>query len=412
MSEPQTEARRKAALSFIFVTVTIDMIALGVVIPVLPRLIEQFAGQARDAGWINGGFVGVWALMQFVCSPILGALSDRFGRRPVLLVSMIGLGLDYVLMALAPNLVWLLIGRIASGATSANATTAFAYIADVTPEEKRAGAFGMVGAAFGLGFILGPAIGGVLGDIAPRLPFWFATGLCLVNALYGFFILPESLPKDRRAPFAWRRANPVGSLALLRSHPELSGLAAVNFLAACAHAVLPSVFVLYAGHRFGWDAKTVGLTMGAIGVCSALVQAVVTGWSVKRFGERTTMVAGLASGAVGFAIYGLAPNGWIFAVGLPVMSLWGMAGPSAQALMTRLVAPTEQGQLQGANMSLAAIAGVISPLVFGFAYTLSVDLPGLGAGAPFYLASVLLLAGAAVAYRAGRKLAAQEGAIA
>ena len=395
-------ARRSAALSFIFIAVVIDMIALGVIIPVLPRLIEGFVGSTQGAAWINGVFVGVWALMQFVCSPILGSLSDRYGRRPVILLSMTGLGLDYMLMALAPNLAWMLVGRIVSGVTSSSISTAFAYIADVTPEEKRAGAYGMMGAAFGLGFILGPALGGVLGDISPRLPFWLAAGLCLVNALYGVLVLPESLAKDRRAAFSWKRANPVGSLVLLRSHPELAGLASVNFLAQCAHAVLPTVFVLYAGHRFGWTPKIVGLAMAGIGVCSAVIQGGLTGWVVKRLGERGTMSLALLCGAMGLAIYGLAPNGWIFAAGLPIVSLWGMAGPSTQALMTRLVAPTEQGQLQGANMSLSSIAGVIAPLAFGFAYSLSIGASPLALGAPFYLASVLLLAAALVAQGAAR----------
>ena len=395
-------ARRTAALAFIFVAVVIDMIALGVIIPVLPRLIEAFVGDIKGAAWINGVFVGVWALMQFVCSPILGSLSDRYGRRPVILISMTGLGLDYVLMALSPNLAWLLVGRIISGVTSSNISTAYAYIADVTPEEKRAGAYGMMGAAFGLGFILGPALGGVLGDISPRLPFWLAAGLSLINAAYGLLVLPESLPKDRRAPFSWKRANPVGSLVLLRSHPELSGLATVNFLAQCAHAVLPTVFVLYAGQRFGWTPRTVGLALAAIGVCSAVIQAGLTGWTVKRIGERATLSLALICGAVGFTIYGLAPNGWIFAAGLPIVSLWGMAGPSTQALMTRLVAPTEQGQLQGANMSLSSIAGVLAPLAFGLTYSAAIDAPPWAIGAPFYLAALFLLAAALVAQHAAR----------
>src|SRR5215831_6193170 len=246
-------ASRQAAFAFIFVTVLLDMLALGMVIPVLPKLIESFlAGDTARASEFVGLFATVWALMQFLFSPVQGALSDRFGRRPVILVSNFGLGADYVVMALAPNLVWLFAGRVISGICAASISTAFAYIADVTPPEQRSARFGALGAAFGVGFVIGPAVGGLLGALDPRLPFWAAACFSLLNGLYGLLVVPESLAPDKRMAFAWRRANPVGSLMLLRTHHELFGLAATTFLAQVAHVALPAVFVLYAGYRYGW----------------------------------------------------------------------------------------------------------------------------------------------------------------
>src|SRR5437588_1382303 len=244
---PLSPSPRRAALVFIFITVVLDMLALGMIAPVLPKLVISFmGGNTESAARIYGLFGTIWALMQFVFAPVLGTLSDRFGRRPIVLLSNFGLGLDYILMALAPTLNWLFVGRVISGVTAASIPAASAYIADVTPADKRARAFGMLGAAFGVGFIIGPALGGMLGSITPRLPFWVAAGLSLLNASYGLLVLPESLTRERRAAFSWKRANPVGSLNLLRSHPELLGLASANFLTYVAHEVLPSTFVLYA----------------------------------------------------------------------------------------------------------------------------------------------------------------------
>jgi DHA1 family tetracycline resistance protein-like MFS transporter len=398
-------APRRAAIAFIFVTVVIDVLALGVIIPVLPRLVEGFlGGDTARAAAIYGAFGFVWALMQFVCSPMLGALSDHVGRRPVILISCLGLGLDYVFMALAPSLGWLFVGRVISGITSASLATAFAYIADVTPQEKRASSFGIVGAAFGLGFVLGPALGGVLGGIDTRLPFWVSAALALSNALYGFFVLPESLPPEKRTAFSWRRANPMGSLVLLRSHPELLGLAGVNVLYLLAHTVLPSVFVLYAGYRYGWDARAVGLTMALVGVCSVIVQGGLVRLIVPRFGERRSMQAGLVAGTIGFVAYGLAPTGMIFIAFVPVFALMGLFGPSLQSLMTRRVQPFEQGQLQGANSSLMGITGMLGPLLFTQVFSRAIR-PGTPLhlpGAPFLLAGALLLGGAAMATRVTR----------
>jgi DHA1 family tetracycline resistance protein-like MFS transporter len=393
---------RPAALAFIFALVVVDVIAMGVVIPVLPKLVESFkGGDTAAAAEVYGVFGTAWALMQFLAMPILGALSDRFGRRPVILISCFGLGLDYFLMALAPNLAWLFVGRVISGITAASFSTAFAYIADVTPAEKRAAAFGVVGAGFGLGFTLGPALGGVLGGVDPRLPFWVAGGLALANAAYGFFVLPESLPKEKRAAFSWARANPVGSLRLLRSHRELYGIAAVLFLMQLSHVVFPAVTVLYMGYRYGWGEMAVGLVLAAVGVCSMIVQGGLIRPVVKRIGERRALGAGLAFGAAGLAIYGLAPTGAIFLAGIPVMALWGLAGPSAQALMSRRVDPSEQGQLQGATASLQAITGMIGPTLFTqvFAQSIAKEADLHVPGMAFYVASALLVLAGIIAWR-------------
>src|SRR5882672_9598511 len=350
-------ATRQAAFAFVFVTVLLDMLALGMIIPVLPKLIESFvAGDTARASEIFGLFGTVWALMQFVFSPVQGALSDQFGRRPVILLSNFGLGLDYILMALAPSLVWLFVGRVISGICAASISTAYAYTADVTPPEQRAARFGLLGAAFGVGFVIGPAIGGVLAAGDPRLPFWAAAGFSLLNGLYGLLVVPESLAPDKRAPFSWARANPVGALALLRSHVELYGLAAANFLAQVAHVALPTSFVLYAGYRYGWDETAVGFVLAAVGACAIVVQAGLVGRFVEKFGERRTLLIGLLFGALGFAVYGVAPNGALFCLGIPLMSLWGLASPTAGALMSARVSPSEQGQLQGANSSIQGIA--------------------------------------------------------
>ena len=311
---------------------------------------------------IFGLFGTAWALMQFVFSPVLGSLSDRFGRSPVVLVSNFGLAADYVLMALAPSLPWLFVGRMISGITSASISTAFAYIADLTPPERRAAMFGKIGAAFGAGFILGPALGGLLGDIDPRLPFWAAAGLSFTNALYGLLILPESLPPERRAPFRWRNANPVGALQLLRSDRVLAGLSIANFIAQIAHVVLPSTFVLYATYRYGWDTKTVGLTLAARRRLRDGGAGRGVGPIVRVLGERGALMLGLCCGAIGFLIFGLAPTGrWIW-FGIPVMALWGVSGAATQALMTRLVAPDKQGQLQGATSSVQSVAQLVGPV--------------------------------------------------
>jgi DHA1 family tetracycline resistance protein-like MFS transporter len=401
MNSPDTTASpRRAATAFIFVTVVLDMLALGMIIPVLPGLIEDFlGGDTARAAKIFGFFGSIWALMQFVSMPVMGGLSDRFGRRPVILLSNLGLGLDYILMALAPNLRWLFIGRVISGITAASISTAMAYIADVTPPEKRAQSYGMIGMAFGVGFVLGPAIGGMLGSVDPRLPFWAAAVFSLANAAYGYFVLPESLPPVKRRPFDWRRANPVGSLKFLRAHRELAGLAGAAFLSNLAHCVLPAVFVLYAGYRYGWDERAVGLALAGVGASSVVVQGALVGPLVRSFGERRVLMAGLLAGAVGFTVYALAPTGMVFLAGIPIVALWGLAGPTAQGLMTRHVGPSAQGELQGAMGSLQGIAMMIGPSMFAgtFAYSIGAGLDWHLPGAAYVLAALLLVSSAALA---------------
>jgi MFS transporter, DHA1 family, tetracycline resistance protein len=410
---PAPTAPRRAAVLFILITVLLDMLSFGIIIPVLPKLVEEFfSGNTAQAAVLYGLMGTAWALMQFFCSPIQGALSDRFGRRPVVLLSNAGLGLDYIAMALAPNVAWLVVGRVISGMASSSFSTAGAYIADVTPPEQRAAAFGKIGMVFGLGFIIGPAMGGWLGAIDPRLPFWGAATLSLLNACYGYFVLPESLSPDKRMQFSWARANPVGSLVLLRSHHELFGLATVAFFGYLAHAVLPSVSVLYMGYRYGWGPASVGLMMAGVGLAAMIVQGGLIRPITARVGERKTLLIGLSCGAIGFSVYGLAPEGWIFCLGIPVMAFWGLAGPSNQALMTRLISSSEQGQLQGSIASINGMTGMIGPILFTqtFAFFIgsnppfspqhstlstSLDYPG----APFILASFMLLTAAVITWR-------------
>jgi len=393
---------RRATFWFIFGTVLLDMLALGIIAPVFPKLVIQLEGGSDViAAGLLGVFGTVWAAMQFLFAPVLGALSDRVGRRPVILVSCLGLGLDYVIMALAPSVRWLLVGRMLSGITASSFTTSFAYIADVTEPDERAQRFGMLGAAFGVGFILGPAVGGLLGGISLRAPFWAAGALSIVGAAYGWFVLPESLPPERRAPFEWRRANPVGSLAVLRGHAALVTLAVVAFVNRVAHDALPSVFVVYGDYRYGWTARTVGFALALVGAASIVVQAGVVGPAVRRLGEPRALRTGLACGALAFVVYGLAPTGRVFLLGIPLGALYGLAYPSLQGLMTRRVRPDQQGRLQGALGSLMGIAGVIAPLLFTQVFAAAIGrfrafaLPG----APFLLAAFLLVTAIAVVRR-------------
>jgi len=397
---------RPPALAFIMITVALDVLALGLIIPVLPKLVVDFLhGDTAHGAEILGLFGTVWALMQFLSGPVLGSLSDRVGRRPVILLSNLGLGLDYVLMALAPNLTWLFVGRVISGITGASITTAFAYIADTAGPEKRAQAFGMVGAAFGVGFIVGPAIGGLLGNFDPRLPFWVAAGFSLLNFAYGLFVLPESLPAAKRAAFSWGRANPVGSLVLLRSHPELLGLAGVSFLSQLSHESLPAAFVIYASYRYHWDQGMIGLTLAVVGICSAVVQGGLIGPIVARLGERRAMMFGLGAGAIGFAMYGLAATPTLFWIGVPLMALWGVAGAATQGLVSARVGPSEQGQLQGALQGVRGIAGLIGPGLYtlSFAYAIGAG-AGLGQpGLPYLIAALCLASALAIAWTVTRR---------
>lgn len=389
------------ALLFIFITVMLDMLALGVMIPVMPKLILNFMnGDSAKSAVMIGLFGTIWAVMQFFFSPILGSLSDRYGRRPVILLSNLGTAVDYVVLAVAPTIGWLFGGRALSGITTSSVSAAFAYIADSTKPEKRAAAFGMIGAAFSVGFVLGPALGGFLGDISLRLPFWISAGLSLLNFLYGLFVLPESLPPSRRVPFQWKKANPVGSLVLLKSHKELLGLAWVYFLNNLAHMVLNTVFVLYAMNRYQWDAKWVGYTLAVVGICTGIVQGGLVRPLVNFFGERNALILGTLFGMIGFAGFGWAPTGLLFWLGIPFMALWGLGSSANQSLMTQHVSHKEQGQLQGANGSIRAIAEMIGPSIFTltYAYFIAPQSPIALPGAPFFLAGVMMAANGILAW--------------
>lgn len=405
-AEAKPAGIRRAALIFIFVTVLIDVLAFGVIIPVLPHLVQQFVGgDTSVAAYWTGVFALAFAAVQFFSAPIQGALADRYGRRPVILLSCLGLGVDFIFMALAPNLAWLFVGRIISAVTSASFTTANAYIADVTPPDQRAKGFGMIGAAFGLGFIVGPLVGGVLGDIDHRLPFWFAAGLALLNFAYGLFVLPESLPKEKRSvAFDWHHAKPLGGVKLLRNYPQIWGLVAVVFIANFAHYVYPSTFVLFADAAYGWKEKQAGYVLAVVGVLSVVVNVLLVGRLVKALGERRALLLGLACGSLGFLIYGLAGKGWMFLAGLPISALWAIAAPATQALITRQVGADVQGRIQGAMSSLVSLAGIFAPAVFAgtFGFFIGPHAPLRLPGVAFLIAALMLAIAAFVAWRYAR----------
>ncbi len=403
---------RQAAVIFILVTVTLDMLAIGLIAPVLPKLVLDFlGGDAPGAAKMFGIFGTVFALMQFIFSPVLGVLSDRFGRRPVILLSNLGLGLDYIVMALAPTVGWLFLGRMISGITAASISTGMAYIADVVPREKRAGAFGLIGAAFGVGFVLGPALGGILGNANPRLPFWVAAGLSLANWLYGFFFVPESLPLERRKAFTLRRANPVGSLVLLRSHPELFQLATIQFISYLAHEVF-NVWALYAIYRYAWSTGSIGTSLALAGICTAVISAGLVRPIVARIGERRTLYLGQFFGGLGVLMAGLARTGAFYLGSIPIISIWNISSPAANGMMTHRVSESEQGELQGAISSLRAIAMMLGPGLFTFTFAFFID-QGKGwnvPGAPWYLGAFLLFVAAAMSTRIPRVNAKTEPA--
>jgi len=383
---------RRAAVAFVLVTVTLDMLALGLIIPVLPKLILNFlGGRMASAAWWQGCFGGAFALMQFVFAPVLGVLSDRFGRRPIILASNLGLGVDYFVMALAPSIGWLFLGRIIAGITAASISTAMAYIADVVTPEKRAGAFGKIGAAFGIGFVLGPALGGLLGNFDPRLPFWVAGCLSLTNGIYCYFFVPESLPSDRRKPFELGRANPIGSLVLLRSHPELFRLATIQFTGYIAHEVF-EIWALYTIFRYAWSSGMVGLSLAIVGALSVAISGGLVPVVVRRLGERRTLYIGQFFGGVGMLMAGLARTGPVFMASIPIMMLWTISGPAAQGMMTHRVSEREQGALQGAIASLRSVAVLFGPWLFPFTFAFFIEPKhGLNTpGAPWFLAGTLL----------------------
>jgi MFS transporter, DHA1 family, tetracycline resistance protein len=354
----------KHALAFVLITVLIDMIGLGIVLPVLPRMIEalsevDISAASRIGGWL---FVA-YSAMQFLCGPIIGNLSDAYGRRPVLLLSVAGLGVDYLLTAFAPSIAWLFVGRLVAGICGASYTTANAFIADITAPEERAKAFGLIGAAFGVGFIVGPALGGFLGEYGTRLPFFAAAALSAANLAYGWLVLPETLPSDKRRPFTLARANPLGALVAFRNQPAILALAAVLLLHFLATNVYPAVWAYYTIYRYGWTSFEVGLSLAAYGVVTAIVQGGLVGPFIKRFGERMAALISLVTEVVVAVCYAFASQGWMVYALLVVGALQGIAYPAITAMMTNRVGDDVQGELQGAISSLMGIASIIGPAV-------------------------------------------------
>lgn len=405
MSAPAPTGRQPA-LGFIFVTVVLAVLGFGLLIPVLPELVKQFRGNDVSSGsHAYGVLVASYALMQFFGSPVLGALSDRFGRRKVILIALAGSSLDYVVMALAPTLAILFIARLVGGLTAGVLATANAYVADVTPPEKRAQSFGLIGAAFGLGFIIGPLVGGVLGSIDLRLPFWVAGGCAALNWLYGFFVLPESLKPENRRAFSWRRANPIGALLALKRFPAVLGLAEAYFILTLGQMMLFSIWALYTAHRYGWDPKHVGLSLMVVGVLSAIVQAVLAKRLIGALGDTRAVVFGLLLSALAQFLYGLAAHDWMVYCIIVIGSCAGIAGPAMQSYITKHVPPNEQGAVQGVYSGLASLAGIPGPLIstWAFGWAVAPGQPAWLAGLPFFLASGLALIALALAARSFAK---------
>jgi MFS transporter, DHA1 family, tetracycline resistance protein len=393
---------RKPALRFIFITLFLDILGIGLIIPILPKLIENFCGgNVPTASGIFGWLAALYSLMQFLFAPVLGSLSDRFGRRTVILSSLLGSGLDYLLLAFAPSLPWFFLGRIIAGITGANLTAAKAYIADVSPLEKRAANFGLIGAAFGLGFVAGPALGGWLGNLGLRLPFLAAAGLTLLNWLYGVFVLPESLPAGNRRAFSWARANPVGSLLALKQYPVALGLTGTFFLLNLANEALPSTWVLYTSYRFQWTSAQVGLSLAVVGFMAVLVQGGIARRLIPALGERRSAMFGLANGAGLMLGLGLATQGWMLYAVLTLGSLNQIASPAIQGMISHGVPLNEQGAVQGALSSLASVAGIIGPpLATGlFGFFISPQAPIHVPGMAFFLSSLLIFCALLLALR-------------
>lgn len=393
--------QRRAGILFILITLLLDVIGIGIIIPVLPQLVTELAGgDPAQAAFTYGFIASIYALMQFLFAPVLGSLSDRFGRRPVILIALFGFGVNYLLLALAPSLGWLIFARVLSGILGASITTANAYIADISTPQNRAQNFGLVGAVFGLGFILGPALGGVLGAIAPRLPFYAAAVLVLVNWLYGLLILPESLPPEKRRPFSWRKANPIGSVLQLRRYPLVAGLAVAYIFLGLAQRGLESVWVLYTHYRYGWLELQNGLALALVGVMAAFVQGYLIRLIIPWLGERRAILVGLSISSTAFLLYGLAYEGWMMLAVIAVSALGGIAGPAIQGLVAGTVPPSEQGMVQGSLTSLLSLSAVIAPLIstglFGyFTAVAPISLPG----APFFAGALLMAAALLVMVR-------------
>jgi DHA1 family tetracycline resistance protein-like MFS transporter len=375
-------SQRQPAIVFIFITLFLDIFGIGLIIPVLPGLVGEMVGgndelKSHMVGWL----MALYALMQFLFSPVLGSLSDRFGRRPVILLSLLGSGLDYLLLAWAPNLWWLFLGRIVSGITAANFTAASAYIADITPPEKRAHGFGIIGAAFGIGFVTGPIVGGLASKYGPmvmdmdglRIPFILSAVVTLLNWVYGVFVLPESLPREHRKPFHWESAHPIKSIKSLSRWPVVLSLSGVHFLMNLTHNIYPSLWVMYTGKRYGWDELDVAISLSFVGIMAAIVQAGLAGRIIGRIGERRGLLLGFALMTFAMVGYGLAPNGFVIYVVMFIGAFSGIAGPAAQSIITKKVGPTEQGEVQGALNSVASVASIVAPILWTWMFAYSVD---------------------------------------
>ena len=399
---------RRAGMVFILVTLFIDILGIGIIVPILPELIKELLGEEfTQAAVYYGVIISTYATMQFLCAPVLGALSDRYGRRPVILVSLFGLGTDYLIQGWAPSVGWLFLGRIIAGIMGASITTANAYIADVSTPETRARNYGFVGAAFGLGFIFGPALGGLLGDISLRLPFFVAAGLAMVNWLYGFFVLPESLAPEHRSTVSWRRMNPLTSLRRLGVYPLVGGLAVAFLFASMAQRGLENVWVLHTGFRYRWDMQTNGLTLALVGAMAVLVQGLLIRPIVAWLGERRTITLGLTVSMLAFLAYGLASQGWMVPIIIVFGALSGVAIPAIQGLVAGTVLPTEQGKIQAAFTSLTSLTAIFSPLIFTaglFSFFTSAAAPLILPGAPFFLGSLLFLVSLTLLVRLFRRL--------
>ena len=396
---------RKAAMSFIFITLLIDVTGLGLIIPVIPELIESLTqGTISEASQWGGWLTFAYAAMQFVFAPIIGNLSDQYGRRPVLLLSLLGFGIDYIFVAIAPTIAWLFVGRIVAGITGASFTTASAYIADISTHENRAQNFGMIGAAFGLGFIIGPVLGGLLGSFGPRVPFIVAAVLSLMNALYGYFVLPESLPKEKRRRFEWRRANPLGSLLHIKKYPGIGALVGSLILVYIAGHAVQSNWTFFTIAKFNWSEKVIGLSLGMFGILIALVQGGLIRYTNPRLGNEKSVYTGLALYTIGMLLFAFVNKDWLLFLFMIPYCLGGIAGPALQAIISGHVPPNEQGELQGALTSLMSATSIIGPLVMTnlFAYYTKPGAPVHFPGAPFLLGALLMLGSTILSYLALR----------
>ena len=391
---------RRPALAFIFVTLFLDILGIGLVIPVLPKVVEEMrGGDVASAATMVGLLGALYALMQFLFSPVLGSLSDQYGRRPVILLSLLGAGLDYFLMAWAPGLGWFFVGRAISGLAGANITAATAYIADISPPEKRAANFGVIGAAFGLGFIAGPALGGWLGSHQLRMPLVCAGVVTLANALYGWWVLPESLPREHRRTFDWRRANPLASLAGLRRRPLVFGMGFALFLFNLGNFGVHSTWVLYTAHRYGWGPRDVGSSLAVVGLTAAIVQGWLGRVIIPALGERVTLLGGFLLGAVSLSAYGFATQGWMIYAILPFGAMAGLGGQAGQAIISKAVPINEQGAVQGALTGLYSVAGFVAPMLAAnlFSYFIGGKAPMHLPGIAFFEGGLLQILGLCVA---------------